>query len=844
MMRKLLYSKINESRRVQSTSNIPLKVALIYSLFGYSWIIITDAIVFDPKTFAFNIVFQLSILKGIVFVLLTSLIIYYLLYKGISILVKEKEEFRKKEEMYRRFLDNINAVAVQMDRNLKPVFLHGNFENITGYSLNELFSNESVWENLLPEEEKTRFYEIINRMLTEANLEVEGDYQVVRKDGKRIWVKGFLRNVCDEHGKPQYIQALYFDITGRKQLEEELLYQSYILNSINDAVITSDPELKIRYWNRAAEEMYGWKREEVMGKTQVLKTSFLDTTMEEALKILREKGEYLGRVVQYRKDGKPVHVQAKYSKLVNDKGELIGFVGIFRDMTELVTIEERYREALETLNKIYENMSDVIGFFDLEGNIKYVSPSIERLTGYRVEQILGKRFLELFVPEDVPNITNTLHKVVNTRVGSKTECRISNFEGKNIWAEVIINPSYDLENKLSGIVFSIRNISDRKLYEEELKASEEKFRTLVESMSDIVFILDRQQRHIGVFGQWLKLYKTSPEVFLGKTVREVFGDENARVHEEANLKALQGENVTYEWSMKTSEGKTLYFQTSLSPLRDSKGNIIGIVGVGRDITKLKEAEEKLQEYTRNLEKILEERTRQLRESERLAAIGEATMMVGHDLRNPLQAIINNVYILKSKYLDRLPNKARSILEREGLEEVLKRIENEINYMNKIVRDLQDYSKPITPKYGRIRLTQMIEKILSQIVPPEKIVVRKNIYVEEIVCDEMLLERVLYNIILNAVQAMPAGGTLSITGEKSDGNIILSVEDTGVGIPENTLPKLFTPFFTTKAKGQGLGLAICKRFIEVLNGKIDVTSEVGKGSKFTITIPLPTQTKTF
>jgi len=839
----LLYSKENELPKDKSVSNIPLKIALIYSLFGYSWIIITDAIVFDPKTFAFNIVFQLSILKGIVFVLLTSLIIYYLLHKGISILVKEREEFRNKEEMYRRFLDNINGVAVQMDRNLKPIFLHGNFENITGYSLNELFTNESVWESLLPEEEKTRFYETINRMLTESSLEVEGDYQVVRKDGKRVWVKGFLRNVCDEYGKPQYIQALFFDITRRKQMEEELLYQSYILNSINDAVITSDPELRIRYWNRAAEEMYGWRREEVMGKTQVLKTSFLDTTMDEALKTLKEKGEYLGRVVQYRKDGKPIHVQAKYSKLVNDKGELIGFVGIFRDITELVTIEEQYREALETLNRIYENMSDVIGFFDLEGNIKYVSPSIERLTGYRVEQIQGKRFLELFVPEDVPNITNTLHKVVNTRVGSKTECRISNLEGKNIWAEVIINPSYDLENKLSGIVFSIRDISDRKLYEEELKASEEKFRTLVESMSDIVFILDRQQRHIGVFGQWLKLYKTSPEVFLGKTAREVLGDEAARVHEEANLKALQGENVTYEWSMKTSEGKTLYFQTSLSPLRDSKGNIIGVVGVGRDITKLKEAEEKLQEYTRNLEKILEERTRQLRESERLAAIGEATMMVGHDLRNPLQAIINNVYIIKSKYLDKLPKKARSILEREGLEEILKRIENEINYMNKIVRDLQDYSKPITPKYGRIRLTQIIERILSQIVPPEKIVVRKNIYVEEIVCDEMLLERVLYNIILNAVQAMPEGGTLTITGEKSDGNIILSVEDTGVGIPENILPKLFTPFFTTKAKGQGLGLAICKRFIEVLNGKIDVESEVGKGSKFTITIPLPTQTKT-
>ncbi|MGB9727824.1 MAG: PAS domain S-box protein [Nitrososphaeria archaeon] len=589
----MFYGRGDESGGDKSVSNVPLKVALIYSIFGYSWIIITDAIVFDPKTFAFNIVFQISVLKGIVFVLITSLIIYYLLHKGTSILVKEREEFRNKEEMYRRFLDNINGVAVQVDRNLKPVFIHGNFETITGYSLNELFSSESVLENLLPQEEKKRFYETVNRLFTESNLEVEGDYQVVRKDGKRIWVKVFLRNVCDEHGIPQYIQALYFDITESKQMEGEL------------------------------------------------------------------------------------------------------------------------------------------------------------------------------------------------------------------------------------------------------KASEEKFRTVVESMSDIVFILDRYQRHVSVFGQWSKIYKTSPEAFLGKTARDVFGDEAAKVHEEANIKALQGENVTYEWSTKTAEGKTLYFQTSLSPLRDSKGNIIGIVGVGRDITKLKEAEEKLQEYTRNLEKLLEERTRQLRESERLAAIGEATMMVGHDLRNPLQAIINNVYIIKSKFLDKLPKRTKIMLEKEGLEDILKRIENEISYMNKIVRDLQDYSKPITPKYSRIRLQQMIEKILSQIILSEKIVVRKEINVEEIVCDEMLLERILYNLILNAVQAMPEGGILTIRGEKVDDNIVLAVEDTGAGIPENILPKLFTPFFTTKAKGQGLGLAICKRFIEILNGKIDVKSEVGKGSKFTITIPIST-----
>ncbi|MCX8189200.1 MAG: PAS domain S-box protein [Nitrososphaeria archaeon] len=817
---------------------MPLKIALIYSIFGYSWIILTDALVFDIKTFSFNITFQLSILKGIIFVLITSLLIYYLLHAGVSILINERETFRKKEEMYRKFLDNINGIAVQVDKSLKPVFIHGNFENITGYSIPELFSTNSVWENLLPNKEKTRFYETVNKLFTTPNLELEDTYQIIRKDGKRAWVKGFIRNTCDEKGKPEYVQALYFDITKSKEMEEELLYQSYILNSVNDAVITSDPELKIRYWNRAAEKMYGWKREEVIGKTQVLKTRFLDTTMDEALKTLREKGEYFGRVIQYRKDGSPIHVQAKYSQLRDEKGNVIGYAGILRDITEIVTMEERLKKALEDLNRICENMSDVIGVFDLEGNVTYISPSIERLTDYKVDYVQGKSFLDLFIPEDMSILMNTLQSVISSRATFTTECRIKTFDGKILWVEVVLNPILEKGEKLSGIVFSIRDISERKMYEEELKASEEKFRTLVESMSDIVFILDRQQRHVGVFGQWLKTYNTSPEVFLGKTAREILGEEAAKVHEEANARALNGENVVYEWSLKRVNGKTSYFQTSLSPLRDSKGNIIGIVGVGRDITKLKEFEEQLQEYSRNLEKILEERTRQLKESERLAAIGEATMMIGHDLRNPLQAILNNIYIIKENILNALPERTIKVMKKKGMDNILKRIENEIAYMNKIVADLQDYSKPITPKYSRLHLPSLIDKILTITNVPENVSVNKEIKadIEYIVCDQTLLERILYNLILNAIQAMPNGGILTIKCEKEDSFVSINVMDTGVGIPENILPKIFTPFFTTKAKGQGLGLATCKRFVDILDGRIEVKSEVGKGSTFTIKIP--------
>ncbi|GAB4402016.1 MAG: hypothetical protein Kow00123_11880 [Anaerolineales bacterium] len=139
-----------------------------------------------------------------------------------------------------------------------------------------------------------------------------------------------------------------------------------------------------------------------------------------------------------------------------------------------------------------------------------------------------------------------------------------------------------------------RSLAELKQAQEALRESEERFRSLVESMDDIVFTLDREGRHTGVFGRWLAKYGTPPEVYLGKTARDMMGPEAARVHEEANARALAGENVVYEWSAPGADGP-LYFQTSLSPLYGPDGQVVGIVGVGRDITALKRAEKALRE---------------------------------------------------------------------------------------------------------------------------------------------------------------------------------------------------------------------------------------------------------
>lgn len=135
-----------------------------------------------------------------------------------------------------------------------------------------------------------------------------------------------------------------------------------------------------------------------------------------------------------------------------------------------------------------------------------------------------------------------------------------------------------------------KEVNERKIIEEALRESEQRFRTLVNSMDDIVFTLDTEQRYTGVYGNWVKKNGLTPECFIGKTARDILGNECGAVHEEANLQALEGNNVVYEWSIENS-GLTRYYQTSLSPMRDCENRVEGIVGVGRDITVRKQSEE-------------------------------------------------------------------------------------------------------------------------------------------------------------------------------------------------------------------------------------------------------------
>jgi signal transduction histidine kinase len=245
-------------------------------------------------------------------------------------------------------------------------------------------------------------------------------------------------------------------------------------------------------------------------------------------------------------------------------------------------------------------------------------------------------------------------------------------------------------------------------------------------------------------------------------------------------------------------------------------------------------------YHEYLEELIEQKSGELKqvrtrllESERLSAIGRTTAMVGHDLRNPLQVIINTLYLARMK-LELIPPQ----LEKKDLEEIYNTIESQIMYMDKIVTDLQDFSRPVTVKPIKTDLKELVEEVLSSVHVPDDVKVSVKISEDFPMfnVDTPLLKRVLSNLILNAIQAMPNGGSLTVAVSSTNEHVIITVEDTGVGIPRENMPKIFESFFTTKAQGQGLGLSICKKFVEASGGSIEAESEEGQGTTFTVKLP--------
>jgi PAS domain S-box-containing protein len=311
--------------------------------------------------------------------------------------------------------------------------------------------------------------------------------------------------------------------------------------------------------------------------------------------------------------------------------------------------------------------------------------------------------------------------------------------------------------------------------------------------------------------------------------------EHTNVAIEAHLKDRGLYSV--EQRLRTKSGKYRWFRARGQALWDEAGNPIRMVGSSTDITERKAAEEALKEYSDRLEEMVEERTQELRDAqeqlvrrEKLAVLGQLAGGVGHELRNPLGAISNAAYFLNMVLEEPEPD----------VKETLDILEKEVKTSERIISSLLDFARAKPPTRRKVDINEVVQEALSRATVPGNVEVVSQLdeALPIILADPGQLAQVFGNIILNAIQAMPEGGRLLVKSEIPTPEwVAVSFADTGAGIPEENLGKLFEPLFTTKAKGIGLGLAVTKTLVEGHEGTIEVQSELGKGSTFTIRLPV-------
>jgi PAS domain S-box-containing protein len=408
-------------------------------------------------------------------------------------------------------------------------------------------------------------------------------------------------------------------------------------------------------------------------------------------------------------------------------------------------------------------------------------------------------------------------------------------DGKRFIINVNAKPLYDDEGYSNAAIAIFDDVTERFKTEEALKESETRLK-----MSQTI-------AHVGNWEYYVKedraiwseelfdIFGLEPQTFGPNTsiyVSRIHPDDRDLINKRMESILFEGNldsQSSFDYRIVRQDGsvRTIHSERIVAEV-DLENKPIKIIGVEQDVTERKQIEQKIEQYAKNLEKIVDERTRQLKDAERFAAIGQTAGMIGHDIRNPLQSIAGELFLMQQD-VDQSPDGQC----KTDVQESLRTIQEQVDYINKIVSDLQDFARPLRPEPVEVDLCTAIPQLIETVLLPENI--------EAIaVCDKLLpktsldltfLKRILVNLTTNAIQAMPNGGKLTIKTFEKDNKIFITVADTGVGIPDLVKPKIFQPLMTTKAKGQGFGLAVVKRLVETQGGKITFESQVGRGTKF-------------
>jgi len=482
--------------------------------------------------------------------------------------------------------------------------------------------------------------------------------------------------------------------------------------------------------------------------------------------------------------------------------------------------------------QILDAMPDIVYLKDPSGRNVFVNKAYCDLLSLPKESLLGKTDAELLPPSLAEKCRESDDLAIRTGAPIRVEEQdVAN--GHERFFETIKNPIMR-DGKLIGILGISRDITHHKVVENRLAESEDMYRRLIETCPDAIVQINSSGKIILANRRVAEItgYDDSSELIGRNSFEMIPGSEMPMISTMAD-KIFGSGRGCFEVTMQRKDGSTFDANVSVSTI-EKDGALHSIIGIARDITSQKKAARDLMRYSKDLERLVEEKTAQLRDKERLAAIGETAAMVGHDLRNPLQ-VLANVFYMNELEAKRAPKEFQEVAEAMGLPKANDTVRRQIAYMEKIVLDLQDFAREMVPRPIPADLIQIIADSFPLALPPNVKVIT-DFGAKTVFADDYMIRRAISNLISNAIQAMPLGGTMTIATCKKGDSVAIGVSDTGCGMDERAMANLFKPLCTTKAKGMGMGLVVVKKMVELQGGSVKVESEVGKGTTFTIMLP--------
>jgi PAS domain S-box-containing protein len=746
-----------------------------------------------------------------------------------SELKRTKEDLEKSEMMLKKtFATSPDAITVS-DLNGNIVECNEQTLNMHGYSSKEELIGKSALELIAKKDHKNAM-ENLKKTLEQGSVR-NIEYAFLTKDGREFPAELSASLIKDFSGKPTGFVAITKDVTERKKAEDALrkseIKHRTLFENLPQKIFFKDKNSVYISCNENYSGDLKIKSNEITGKTDY---DFYPKELAEKYRVddqrIMKSGKTEDIEEEYIQDGHKIFVHTVKTPVKDENGNVVGILGIFWDISE----RKKAEEELIRLSNAVKMSADSIVIGDLDAKIIDVNEVTLKMYGTdNKRDIIGKSSFDLIAPEDREKALAGMKEVLEKEYSKDREYNIIAKDGSRIPVEMNTAIMKDADGKPIGFVAISRDITERKEMEEKLRQysehleelvqkrteelleSEKRYSVLVEEARDIVAII-QDEKIVFVNRKGSEVMGYSQEELIGLPYENIVTEKYRQLVNESYKRRMLGEMApsTYEVELISKTGE--HVPTELGVTRiDHQGRPASLI-FGRDIRERKQLEG------------------QHLKLEKLATMGELATMVAHDLRNPLTSIRNASFYIKNTCPNRATAECKTALEMFDI------IEQETVFANNIINDLLDFAAKRPLQKKRQNINEIIEDSLTKGNIPRNTEVERNFKKAIIGIDEKQLERVFLNLIKNAVQAMPDGGKLAVTTKETKDNVEIIFADTGVGISEENMSKLFTPLFTTKAKGIGMGLAICKNIVEQHNGTIEVKSKVGQGTTFTIKLP--------